>query len=163
MSGSYSYTSKDASFKLTLCRQHYEMMRKLCKKSHPKETGGILIGNYSEDQHTAIISKITISPRDSKHGLNWFERGTEGLQYILDNAWDKEGMYYLGEWHYHPKDFPQPSFIDEKQMERIGTNPKYHCPEPILIIVNGDINKTLCPYVFPSNRNYISLEELILY
>lgn len=158
MSDSHTYTSKDYLFKVKLSRQKSEMMRKLCEKSHPKETGGILIGYYSEDQHTAIVTKITGPPRDSKHGLTWFERGTEGLQNILDNAWEKEQVYYLGEWHYHPKDFPQPSFIDINQMKRISRNPKYHCPEPILFIVNGDTNKTLYSYIFPSNKSYISLD-----
>ncbi|MFD1607494.1 Mov34/MPN/PAD-1 family protein [Oceanobacillus luteolus] len=159
MRDSYTYTSKDRLFEVTLHRQVCEMMRELCGKLHPKETGGILIGYYSEDQHTAIITKITGPPGDSKHGLAWFERGTEGLQNILDNAWEKEQVYYLGEWHYHPKDFPSPSSIDINQMELISKNPKYHCPEPILIIVNGDTNKTLCAYVFPSDKSYISLEE----
>ncbi|RDY72585.1 hypothetical protein DXT76_01205 [Halobacillus trueperi] len=147
-------------YKLSISKSLYIKMQDTCKKANKKETGGILIGKYSSDLTTAIITQATGPPEDSKYGTTWFERGINGLQDKLDIAWAEEGSYYLGEWHFHPKDSPMPSIIDIKQMNRISDNPKYSCPEPLLLIVNGDKKRKLFPYVFPNGDKYVPLKRV---
>jgi len=108
-----------------------------CVKAEGTETGGVLIGNYSEDQRVAYVKSATPPPIDSKHYKCDFVRGVSNLKNILDSAWEK-GQYYIGEWHYHPSSSPLPSRTDRKQMMKLANNKKLNCPEPILIIIGGD-------------------------
>ncbi len=160
MSEIYHFHSTNNNYNMIINSKLYTLMKDMCQKANSKETGGILIGTYSEDHTTAIITKVIGPPVDSECGPTWFSRGTEGLQDKLDKAWFYERTYYLGEWHYHPKDSPQPSIVDIKQMQGIATDVKYNCPEPILIIVNGDDKTTLKPYVFPKEDKHIPLQQL---
>ncbi|MEC2346028.1 Mov34/MPN/PAD-1 family protein [Paenibacillus barengoltzii] len=113
-------------------------MLELCKEKMPLETGGILIGKYSEDGTKAIVRKNTGPPQDSKHGSHSFYRGIKDLALLLSNLWSSTGEFYLGEWHFHPNSWPIPSLTDKKQMKMIANDTRYHCPEPILYIIGGN-------------------------
>ena len=116
-----------------ICRQLIEQ----CINAHQKETGGILVGEYSENQTIAQITSLIPPPRNSVFLKNGFFRGTKGVINILDDAWNK-CLYYVGEWHYHPDAMPIPSDQDKKQMIQLSRYTQLHCPEPILIIVGGN-------------------------
>jgi integrative and conjugative element protein (TIGR02256 family) len=160
MSKVFHFATLDCAFKLNLTLEQYNKMKKICINAYPKETGGILIGKYSNDQNTAIITQVTGPPKDSKFGNTWFTRGVYGLQRLLDKTWEEKQCFYLGEWHFHPKNSPKPSNLDVKQMENITQNKDYNCPEPLLLIVNGNFSKTIYPYVFLKNNGYIPFRRL---
>lgn len=107
------------------------------RNSGRTETGGILIGHYSEDLRTAIVTRATGPSTDARSGATWFVRGIRGLQELLDKLWGHGQEYYLGEWHSHPDAAPHPSGRDVSQMREIANSDKYRCPEPILIILGG--------------------------
>lgn len=140
------YFNSDTHLKIELPIEQLNIMHNLCDKSNPYETGGILIGSYSDDNFTAHISEITNSPDDSVKKRSQFKRGTNGLQIKLDTLW-KDNQYYLGEWHYHPNSSPTPSRSDIEQMISLSHNIRLHCPEPILII-NGGNKKNWLLHVF---------------
>ena len=123
-------------YSINLSGEAYEQMLHHCHESNLYETGGILIGNYSLDQTTANILRITPAPKNSKHTKCQFHRSSRGLKKILDAAW-KQGQYYLGEWHYHPNALSFPSATDKNQMMNLSNNKQLNCPEPILIIIGG--------------------------
>lgn len=131
------YKNEDSSFTVIIKEEMVSAIYKMCQASYPKETGGILIGRYSSDLNSAHVTLVTREPADSKSGRTWFHRGTKGLQKLLDMSWDKKGEFYLGEWHYHPGGYPNPSFQDILEMKRIAKNAAYNCPEPILIIAGN--------------------------
>lgn len=108
-----------------------------CIKSKNNETGGILIGKYSEDRSIAFIIEITGPPKNSKQKKYTFERGVDGLNEILDNRWDL-GYRYIGDWHFHPNSSPIPSMIDDMQMKKFANDKLLNCPEPILLIIGGN-------------------------
>jgi hypothetical protein len=99
------------------------------------------VGCYSEHYNNAIVTAVTGAPTDSKFGRDWFYRGVRGLQDFLERLWHGKRCYYVGEWHFHPEDEPNPSRIDVNQMMRIARSCTYHCPEPILVIVGTDSEK----------------------
>lgn len=135
-------------------------MKRLCNKANPCETGGILIGHYSPDNHSAIITKVTAAPSQSKATHNRFFRSNVGILKILDKLWIN-GEYYLGEWHYHPNATPQPSHIDIDSMKAIANNQNLHCPEPILIIIGGNAQSGWDEYVgVQMSQSTISLYSL---
>lgn len=135
------------------------MMVRLCVQAVGKETGGIVVGQYTEDLRCAQILTASSAPRDSRSGPTWFYRGVRSLQRWLDGMWARKNQYYLGEWHFHPHGAPQPSLTDIRQMEQIAGSPDYHCPEPILVIIGGDVtrNWSVGLYVFPRGLPYTEL------
>lgn len=138
-----------------------QQMLQLCQEKKPLETGGILIGLYSEDRTTANIRNISGPPQGSRHGRRSFYRGAKNLASWLSELWTSTGEFYLGEWHFHPASWPIPSPTDIEQMKCIAKDAKYHCPEPILFIVGGDPDKqwySSC-HIFPNGNSILKLNE----
>jgi integrative and conjugative element protein (TIGR02256 family) len=124
-----------------------------CKKSSDYETGGILIGNYSDDMRNAVIRSISKAPIDSRSGKASFKRGVKGLINLLDKKWNESGEYYLGEWHFHPNNSSQPSGTDIRQMKELCKNKRLKCPEPILLIIGGNsiVGWNISLHIFKNN------------
>lgn len=157
------YVNEEASFGLEIHEEQISTIYKMCKDSYPNETGGILIGKYSSDLKRARVTIVTGAPTDSKSGRTWFHRGTNGLQQLLDDVWETQGAFYLGEWHSHPGGAPTPSIHDIIEMKRISKNKAYNCPEPILIIAGSTSSDdwNLGAYVFVGVKKYFSLKPNI--
>lgn len=131
------YTSADGKFSVLLSKGVLDRIVQICAGAGEYETGGILVGHYDNTQLVAIVTDITGPPKGSKHGRYSFERAVGNLQSWLDQLWQKQQTYYLGEWHFHPGAAPSPSSTDHQQMKAIATDTKYACPEPILLILGG--------------------------
>ncbi|MBE6847568.1 MAG: hypothetical protein E7503_05505 [Ruminococcus sp.] len=152
--------NSDANLKIELPIAQLNILHYLCDESNPYETGGIIIGKYSDDGLTAHISEISNSPADSVKKKAFFKRGIKGLQKRLDTLW-KDNYYYLGEWHYHPNSMPTPSSSDIKQMISLSQNKKLNCPEPILIIIGGNREHWLQTVIVVANETIIPFYEAI--
>jgi hypothetical protein len=87
---------------------------------------GILVGRYNDELDSALVTRITPAPADSRAGPTWFHRGTRGLRTLLRRLWE-EDQYYLGEWHFHPLADPTPSETDRQQMRDIAEDDNYYC------------------------------------
>ncbi|WP_202703895.1 Mov34/MPN/PAD-1 family protein [Flavobacterium sp. UGB4466] len=143
---------KSTGIKVAIEDHHIKKMRNLIKTAGINETGGIILGSYT-DSATATVSEIMDPPEDSRAGRYWFERGIKGLKSILTAAWNKN-QYYLGEWHYHPNGTVEPSYQDYQQMSKISKSEKYYCPEPIMIIIAGNFQDyKLGVYISDRNLN----------
>ena len=151
------------SFRVAVSREAVAQMFGLCREFRHCETGGILIGSYSIDLSLAHVEEATSPPKDSRFGKNWFLRGTDGLEELLRNRWDKESRaHYLGEWHFHTRNVPSPSPQDKKQMREVARSGQYDCAEPILLIVFPERTGRLsisC-FVFPVGTSYRTLHIL---
>lgn len=101
-----------------------------------KETGGIAIGRYSSSLKMVYINELSEAPTDSKAGFSWFVRGIKGLGEYLRKKWLQSEEYYLGEWHFHPANVPEPSRTDKNQLKRISEDARFNCKEPVLIIIS---------------------------
>lgn len=121
-------------FRATVLRE----LDRHCREAGSSETGGILIGRYSEDLSMAIVREATPPPPDSRRGHSWFVRGVNGLRDILGKRWRaKERTHYLGEWHFHPVAHVEPSGDDFAQMFEISHAKEYDCKEPLLLILGA--------------------------
>ncbi|AZA87565.1 hypothetical protein EG349_12560 [Chryseobacterium shandongense] len=132
-----TYKNGTNNIKIFFAENLLSEVREFCIEKDYLETGGILVGMYDPDLQSAIITKVIGPPSDSKHGRTTFVRGTKGVKKTLDILW-KEGQYYIGEWHYHPKALPIASSQDIKQMKKISKSILYRCPEPVMLIVGQD-------------------------
>lgn len=157
------FVSQDGRFGLVLSESVVQEVFSLCARAGSKETGGILVGRYSESNNAAIVTKASPPPPDSRSGWNWFTRGVRGLQRWLDSLWrEPDRSYYLGEWHFHPGAAPVASDTDARQMEAIAADPKYNCPEPVLLIIGGTPTKrTAGAYVAVRGNGLIELLESV--
>lgn len=150
------FQDKSEIYNIILKKEAYKQILWFCNKANPYETGGVLIGNYSQDQTTANILQITPPPKNSKHAKYSFHRGSSGLKKILDTAWNQR-QYYLGEWHYHPNFSAHPSNTDLRQMITLSKKNGLKCPEPILIIIGGNSKDWRITIGVIANDEYVSL------
>ena len=129
-------------------------MNRLCHDAGTSETGGILIGSYSDDLSVAFVREATPPPSDSRRGPSWFVRGFGDLRNVLSKRWRaKPRTHYLGEWHFHPAVLVEPSDEDFAQMVEISTAKQYNCREPLLLIVGAvgkDRSQPLRAFVCPA-------------
>ncbi|WP_353614509.1 Mov34/MPN/PAD-1 family protein [Mangrovibacter phragmitis] len=76
------------------------------------EAGGTLIGER-RGQHI-VVTDISEPDLDDIRTRNRFERKGSHHQQKVDELFKQSDgfLVYLGEWHTHPEDFPQPSYTD---------------------------------------------------
>jgi len=155
------FRSEDSCYGLQIAGDHIRSLLRLCRRTSPFETGGILLGHYSVSHDRAIVTDIAKAPPDSRSGRDWFIRGVRGLQRKIDRLWRRNQGYYLGEWHFHPFGLPLPSSTDIGQMLEIAESEQYHCPEPVLLIIGGDpANKwSAKAFVFRRREGFIEMRS----
>lgn len=133
-----------------------------CRSSGTVETGGILVGYYTQDESMAIVTEALPPPKDSARSLSWFYRGVAGLRGLLAKRWNGDRRtYYIGEWHYHPASIVEPSGEDLKQMGGISADSRYQCREPIMIIVGQACVREQRParaFIFPYGAPYMEFK-----
>ena len=134
--------SQDSDLRARLLAPVLEAMLRICRSAGCVETGGILVGYYTQDLDCAIITRVSAVPKDSRHAAAVFVRGTAGLRPWLRRLWErKRREYYLGEWHFHPMASPYPSPRDISETRRNAKDPKRNCSVPLLVIIGGDPRK----------------------
>jgi integrative and conjugative element protein (TIGR02256 family) len=131
------FRSKDGRFALSLASDHVRDLLLHCAQAGARETGGVLLGHYTDAFHCAVVTLVCGPEDDSRAGATWFERGTKRLRTLFHEYWHHGKGYYLGEWHFHPANAPTPSGTDLQSMRRIGKDPAAQCRQPVLLIVGG--------------------------
>jgi integrative and conjugative element protein (TIGR02256 family) len=154
--------SQNGRFGLRMGATQTNALLDACASAGSHETGGLLIGTYSERHECAIVTLVSGPAPDSRSGPTWFHRGTRGVQHLLDRYWRRRTGFYLGEWHFHPHAAPMPSSVDHRSMGRIARSPLYNCPEPVLLILGGDPRGTwsVSALVCPRDADPIPLDRL---
>lgn len=145
------FAAFDQRFTVTLPGEALAAALDHCAKAGRDEIGGVILGRYSEAHDCAEIHELGPPPPGSKATRTTFYRGVGGLPELLRQRWH-EGIYYLGEWHFHPFAAPEPSAADTRQLELIATDRGYRCPEPLLIIIGADPRKQVRLGVFVCPR-----------
>lgn len=147
-------TTADAIYSVEIHRAVLDALDQCCRDAGSVETGGVLIGRYSDDSSIALVTEATAQPDDSEQGRFFFVRGKRGLRSLFDQRWKAQPRtFYVGEWHYHPANHVEPSDQDFDQMASIGHARNYHCKEPLLLILGAsghDGDRSLRAWVCPS-------------
>ena len=156
------YWSTDRKFGLRIRDTEVQKFMGHCKQAGDRETGGILVGFYTETHDCAIVTDLCGPPSDSRSGKTWFRRGVHGLQGWLQQLWTDK-RFYLGEWHFHPHSRAVPSKVDCDQLEEIARSGQYNCPEPVLLLIGGGPPQRweMAAYVFPKMQPWVPLEERV--
>ena len=79
-----------------------EIDAEIARKSG-SETGGVLVGRFSDISNAFHVVDTLPAPPDSKFSSEEFVLGTEGLKNALKEIADSSGnaLYALGTWHNH--------------------------------------------------------------
>jgi len=130
--------TEDSTFAVEFQGSVLSALDRYCRDAGLSETGGILVGCYSDGLSLAIVREATPPPMDSKRGRSWFVRGVNGLRDLLGKRWRaEERTFYIGEWHFHPVNHVEPSGDDFAQMLEISHAREYDCKEPLLLILSA--------------------------
>lgn len=132
-----TYLAEDLSLAVDIEPAALETMVELSMASGRLETGGVLLGRYSEFGDRVVVTKATGPSRDSVRGRFSFIRGVAGLTRRMGAEWAK-GIYYIGEWHFHPFASPTASPRDLTQIKAFARDDDLRCPSPALIVLGGD-------------------------
>lgn len=163
MSPNYDWITTCRRYALQVTVLSWQQIDHESCRSGAIETGGILVGYYTSDNSTAVVTEALPPPKDSVGGWNWFHRGISGLRGLLVKRWKQQvRTYYIGEWHYHPASILDPSGDDLVQMYGISADYRYQCRQPVMIIAGQARRSDKRPiraFVFPQGEQYIEFKE----
>lgn len=116
-------------------------MRRMAAKSAPRETGGTLVGHYSEDDREALVTAALEARIGARRRRTRFYRPSDDVDDQLGRVYRaSEGqIHYLGEWHTHPGAAPDPSPIDLETLQGLARSRSVSTDTPFMIIVGGDV------------------------
>jgi len=137
-----TFSSSNGSVCVTVLPKARKVIENEMASQYPRETGGILIGAYDSNLRLATVYLATGPTEDSHHNATTFERGVKGIKEIiaLINIEISPKLHYIGEWHSHPNNRPNPSHADLKQMQIFAKNKQFGIKSPLLLIVGGRPN-----------------------
>lgn len=141
----YTFNFKSGKLKVLLNQYLLKKLSRLAKTNFPNETGGTLLGHYTNSMKIAIITEIIKSGKNTKTSPVSFIRPSDH-----DNSMEnkkiiraKGKLFYLGEWHSHPKGNPRPSHNDLKSLVGLATHPGVPADTPIMLIIGYDLSPDL--------------------
>lgn len=102
-----------------------------------KEAGGMLIGHHPLDTEDITLDRLTTPQPEDRRGRHFFHRDQAAHQQLLDLQWilSDGKRTYVGEWHTHPEDDPQPSGLDLNSWRKAVRSTDFHGPGLLFIIV----------------------------
>jgi integrative and conjugative element protein (TIGR02256 family) len=110
------------------------------------EAGGLLLGSV----HGAhmLIEQVTVPTAWDKRFRCLFKRMPFGHETIALSRWtaSQGTIRYLGEWHTHPEDYPEPSGLDRSEWNRLSA--RRRDKRPLLAVIVG--RKALYVELVPS-------------
>ena len=117
-----------------------EKFRKYEQKEGYNESGGILLGYVTKN--CDYIQKITVPNKYDLKGLTFFIRSKEPAQKKINKYWkaSKGSLIYLGEWHTHHENSPNPSHNDINMIKKASKDTDMEIDFLYLIIVG--VNNT---------------------
>jgi integrative and conjugative element protein (TIGR02256 family) len=95
-----------------------------CRQLGPDspEVGGVVLGRLILDSQDIVIDEITLPTAHDRGRTLSFFRSRGRTQRRINEAWrESHGTrIYLGEWHTHPQDNPEPSAQDLRNWHRVA-------------------------------------------
>lgn len=117
----------------------YELMEWLVAEANhkaPDETGGVLLGVYSQQQ--AVVTHIVGPGPNAQHSRLAFCPDYDYQDEQIGRIYDQTNrrIDYLGDWHTHPGGAAYLSRRDKLTLRRIAADVDARCPCPIMLILS---------------------------
>lgn len=109
--------------------------RHVQREASDQEAGGLLLGRIHGTN--IFVTEATLPTRWDRRWRYLFERMPFGHRAIAQARWTASGgtIRYLGEWHTHPEDHPEPSTLDRIEWTKLAR--KRADGRPLLAVVVG--------------------------
>lgn len=109
------------------------------------EAGGLLLG--SNHGNHMLIEQATVPTVWDNRFRNLFERMPFGHDAIALARWTaSQGIIrYIGEWHTHPEDYPNPSGLDRSEWNLLSGKRLDNRPLLVVIVGRQDLYVELVP------------------
>ena len=120
-------------------------MREMAASAKPRETGGTLVGHYSEDLREASVTRALEANIGARKQRLRFYRPSDDVDEQLARIYQESGglTHYLGEWHTHPDATPTPSSTDLSTLRGLAKSRSVATDTPFMIILGGDFKATI--------------------
>lgn len=127
---------------------------KQTKKKAP-ESGGILLGQITDKK--VFILKASTPNKFDKSSRYTFDCNKDAAQIIIDYEFinSEHKTIYLGEWHTHPENNPNPSEVDKRMINNQYFKNKLN--EPFLILIIQGLIGLYSAIFDGENLNFIKL------
>jgi integrative and conjugative element protein (TIGR02256 family) len=137
-------------------------MRKLAASAKPQETGGTLVGHYSEDRREAFVTRALEANTGARKQRARFYRPPDDVDGQLARIYEESAglTHYLGEWHTHPRATPTPSPTDLSTLRSLAKSRSVATDTPFMIILGGDFGATTTPSCTLADDSGRTLEGL---
>lgn len=95
------------------------------------------MGRFIKNTNDIVLDQITIPQFSDTQERCFFRREKEPHQTMIDTYWKqtKGTGHYLGEWHTHPENYPQPSTTDFRNWKELLDTASYYGASLIYIII----------------------------
>ena len=105
------------------------------------EAGGIMLGRLIVDTLDVVVDEVVGPLSEDRRSRFTFFRPRKQAQQIVDQAWSSSHgtKIYLGEWHTHPEDIPNPSSQDLRNWKRICETAVFE-QESLLFLIAGRLS-----------------------
>tara|TARA_R110002050_G_scaffold20348_1_gene57653 strand:- start:42441 stop:42914 length:474 start_codon:yes stop_codon:yes gene_type:complete len=130
---------------------------KQIKRKQP-ESGGILLGQILNK--TIYVTRISFPSKKDKSSRFSFWRNKDSAQIIIDYEFlnSNQKTIYIGEWHTHPEELPNPSGTDVKMINDQYEKNKLN--EPFLIQYIQGTKGFYLALLEPDGINYVRVNNL---
>jgi integrative and conjugative element protein (TIGR02256 family) len=101
------------------------------------EGGGVLLGRLVVNTDDVVIDEITFPGPEDVRARYSFRRSPNSAQPRVVSAWQESTgtKIYLGDWHSHPEDHPNPSWVDRRDWNRVLKRAVYEQAFLLFVIV----------------------------
>lgn len=121
------------------------------------EAGGILLGQVKGNK--VYITRVSFPSKHDKSSRYSFWRSKNNAQTIIDYEFHNSNKrtIYIGEWHTHPEEIPNPSNTDRKMIKDQFSKNKLN--EPFLLQYIQGTKGFYLALIEPNNFNEIKVKE----
>lgn len=116
-----------------------DAMARDAQEASPLESGGVLIGYWSQSREDAVITDIVGGgPRALRTKYSFlpdqaFQESEIARKYVASGR----VATYLGDWHSHPMGLTEPSRLDRRTLKRIVRGHEARLSCALMVIVAG--------------------------
>lgn len=114
-----------------------EFLRREADSAAPLETGGVLLGYWSEAPTSPVVTHVLGPGPQAIHEHDRFVPDYEFHDREVARLYRKSngGLAYIGDWHSHPGNPGYLSKSDYATLCRIAASPTARAPRPLMVIL----------------------------
>lgn len=157
----HCYTDRIDDYSVRLSEEAWTQLTRIIKGHNERndptvETGGVLYGERDDASRVIWVDEVAGPPVDSEASREGFICGTVGVEERdkeLRSQTD-ETVTFVGMWHTHPDDPPEPSVTDYGSMRRVLGGRISHSRKFLMLIIGNTASGDSVPgaYVFSRQR-----------